>query len=305
MMCFEEFSSCVLSNCGHYYSTPLKRGRSSAGVFNIRRRHGIDIADMECTIDRIDRTRAAIRRDDNEYLFLIMQKSGETGYVHNGREETLTPGDCLLMDSSRPAEIRFEGRAAHFLSVHLPRALCLEGRQAVPETGRRIARSHPLQASLRSLITGKGGESEGIDAEYLFDFVAMMFRAEGGNPGAAGFRDREGRYRYARETVERHLSDPEFSIEILANLVNMSRRQLQRDFTDHGTTFTRFVSERRASLVASHLRRAARMGQRPAIADLAFRAGFNDLSHFNRTFRQHYDLTPGDFHARHATPTTN
>lgn len=294
MMCFEEWSNCVLSNCGHYYSTPADRNRKAIGDFRLRQRHGIDVAEMECRIDRIDRQRSGIRSDDNEYLFLLMQKSGETRVLHNGSSQLLTAGDCLLMDSTRPAEIRVEGRAVSFTSVHLPRALCLEGRGTAPATGQRIPASHPLVASLVNLLADDRAAPQDAAADYLFDFVAMLFRAEGPAPG---FRDRSGRFRHACETIERNLTDPDFSIERLALLVNMSRRQLQRDFGDHGTTFTHVLAERRARLTAGHLRRAAQMKLRPAIADLAFRAGFGDLSHFNRVFRQHYAMAPGEYYA--------
>lgn len=294
MMCFDEWNDSVRSNCGHYYSTPAGRNRKAIGDFRLRHRHGIDIAEMDCRIDRIDRLRAGILSDDSEYLFLLMQKSGESRVIHNGNSELLTPGDCLLMDSTRTAEIRFEGRSASFTSVHLPRALCLEGRAAAPAIGRRLSSNHPLIASLVNLLAEHGQQDEAGSADYLFDFIAMAFRNEG---PAQGFRDRAGRFRHACETIERHLTDPEFSIEALATLVNMSRRQLQRDFGDHGTTFTQVLAERRARLTASHLQRAAQLSRRPAIADLAYRAGFSDLSHFNRVFRHHYGMTPGDYYA--------
>lgn len=298
MMCFEEWSSSILSNCGRYNSKPLKRARNSVGDFGLRHRHGIDIVELECKtgrIDRIDRFRADIRRDDSEYLFLLLQKSGETGVVHNGREELLMPGDSLLMDSTRTAELRFDGRAVSMTSVHLPRGLCLEGRAHTPATGRRVDRAHPLRASLVNLLAANGDEE--TPADYLFDFVALMFRISEQSGDAAGFRNRDGRFRYICDVMERHLPGAEFSIEQLATLVHMSRRQLQRDFSDNGTTFTRLLSEKRMKLVASYLRRAARMRQRPAISDLAYRAGFSDLSHFNRSFRQLYGTSPRGYHA--------
>lgn len=298
MMSFEEWSDCVISNCGHYYSTPTKRGRDKVADFRLRQRHGIDIAEMECQIDRIDRLRAGIRRDDNEYLFLLLQKSGETAVVHNGSNALLTPGDCLLMDSTRTAELHFDGRAASFISVHLPRGLCLEGRAAAPQIGHRISKFHPLQDSLLNLLTQRDhDEADDMPADYLFDFVALMFRPDPSAASALEFHDRRGRFRFACETVDRHLTDPAFSIERLAALVHMSRRQLQRDFKEHGTTFSRFLSERRARLIASHLRRAGQMNRRQPIADLAFRVGFGDLSHFNRVFRQYYGMSPRDYHA--------
>lgn len=297
MMCFDEWNSCILNNCGHYYSKPVKNTRKPVGIFSLRRRHGVDIADMQCEIDQIERLRAGIRRDDHEYLFLLMQKSGEMRVAHNGREEVLMAGDSLLMDSTRTAELRFDGKASSFLSVHLPRSLCLEGRGASPVTGRRMDRAHPLRPSLDALMNGEGhGDTH---ADYLFDFIAMMFRPDERPGDAASFRDRHGRFRYICDTIERHVPDSDFTIERLAGLVHMSRRQLQRDFRDNGTTFTRVLCEARMKLVASHLRRAARQKQRPAISDLAYRAGFSDLSHFNRSFRQLYQLSPGGYYEDH------
>ncbi|WBU58319.1 helix-turn-helix domain-containing protein [Paracoccus sediminicola] len=297
-MDFDEWSQCVLTNCGHYYSTPTSSARAGIGDFRLRRVQGIEVAEMSCRIDRIERQRAGIRRDDNEFLFLLLQKTGEMGIRHNGHDTLLRPGDGLLMDSTRTAELLFEGRDASFASVHLPRAICLEGRAESLIVGRRVERSHPLHASLMNLLAEDSAPDGSSD--YLFDFIALMFRDGRGSAGAAGFRDRRGRYRFVRETVERNLSDPEFSIEALAALVHMSRRQLQREFRDNGTTFTRFLLERRLTLVASHLRRMARMGARPSISGLAYRAGFSDLSHFNRGFRQLFEMPPGDFYARSA-----
>ncbi len=294
MMCFEEWNNCILSNCGHYYSKPLKNTRKQVGDFKLRRRHGVDIADLHCEIDQIERLRAGIRRDDHEYLFLLMPKSGEMCVSHNGREEVLTAGDSLLMDSTLTASMIFDGRATTLMSVHLPRSLCLEGARHDLATGRRVPGTHPLRASLQALIDSDGPDD--TPADYLFDFIGMMYRTGERAGDVAGFRDRHGRYRYICNTIERHISESDFSIERLAALVHMSRRQLQRDFRDNGTTFTRVLCERRMKLVVSHLRRAAGMNLRPSISDLAYRAGFSDLSHFNRSFRQLYEISPGGYY---------
>ncbi|MBP7002189.1 hypothetical protein [Amaricoccus sp.] len=164
MMGFEEWRSCVLSHCGNYVSFPCRdaRGapREGASDFRLRHKFGIDIAEMTCRIDRIERSRAGIRRDDSEYFFLIVQEAGTTKVSHEGEDTVLHPGDCLILDSTRPAELRYDGAAA-FTSVHLPRGLCLEGRVAGPATARRIAAAHPLQASLRNLLSSDV-EAEGI-----------------------------------------------------------------------------------------------------------------------------------------------
>ena len=296
MMGFEEWRNCILSHCGSYRSMPAGRGDAGTGSFHLHRRHGIDIAEMACRIDRIERQPADIRRDSHEYLFLLIQKSGRTKVTHNGQEVGLDPGDCLIMDSTLPAELRYDGQASAFTSVHLPRGLCLERRATPPEPGRRITRAHPLYPGLMNLLGEGAAEGEGV-ADYLFDFVALMFRPEAPAAHAGGFRDRLGRYRFIRDMLERHLCDSDLTLDRLAAMVHMSRRQLQRDFSDNGTTFSRLLAERRVRLAASHLRHDAQLGGRLAIADLAFRVGFSDLSHFNRSFREHYGLSPSGYRA--------
>jgi AraC-like DNA-binding protein len=298
MMCFEELRSSILAHCGHYVSFPLAGKRCEAGDFRIRRKFGIDIAEIDCRIDRIDRGRDGIRRDDAEFLFLVVQRAGRTVVTHQGRQETLHPGDSLIVDSTKPAELLYRGRASSFISVHLPRGLCLEGRARGPATARRVAATHPLQASLGSLLAA--APADDVPDDYIFDFVALMFRPDPASRETPGFRDRFARYAWISATLDRHVADPELTVDRLAALVHMSRRQLQRDLADNGTSFTRLLAERRVKLTTDQLRRAAHRGERPAIAEIAYRVGFNDLSHFNRVFRSHTDQSPRDYYATHA-----
>lgn len=292
MMCFEELRSSILAHCGHYVSIPLKGKHCEAGDFRIRRKFAIDIAEIDCRIDRIDRGRDGIRRDDAEFFFLVVQRAGRTLVTHQGREETLHPGDCLIVDSTQPAELLYEGRRSSFTSVHLPRGLCLDGRATGPATARRIAASHPMQASLGSLISA--APANDVPDDYIFDFVALMFRPDPSSRETPDFRDR---FAWISAELERHVCDPDLTIDRLAALVHMSRRQLQRDLSDNGTSFTRLLAERRVKLTADQLRRAAHRGERPMISEIAYAAGFNDLSHFNRVFRSQTGQSPREYHA--------
>uniref|UniRef100_UPI0013D705D2 helix-turn-helix domain-containing protein n=1 Tax=Escherichia coli TaxID=562 RepID=UPI0013D705D2 len=71
---------------------------------------------------------------------------------------------------------------------------------------------------------------------------------------------------------------------------------VQMLFEDAGTTFSEFVIECR-------LTAARRMLESPryatsSITQIAFEAGFGDLSHFNRRFRRRYMMTPSDMRAQ-------
>ena len=63
-------------------------------------------------------------------------------------------------------------------------------------------------------------------------------------------------------------------------------------FETEGTTFSQFVLARRLSLARRML--ADPWLDHQAIAAIAYEAGFGDLSYFNRAFRRHFGMTPGE-----------
>lgn len=296
MMCLDEFDEAILSNCGRFHTEPKRGSRNRIGNFAKRPRLGVDIAEIDCTIEHIQRSRLGIRRDDQEYMFLLYQKTGETAVSHNQRDEVLRPGECLLLDSTKTATLGFNGQHASFASVHLPRGMFLDDRNFIPAAGRKIGASHALHGSLKTvLFSGDSRPEMDFSADYLFDFVRMIFGSETGTVEASRFRNRDDLYRYVQDTIDRKLMDSGFTIDCLARHVGRSRRQLQRDFSDNGTSFTRQVQQRRLMFVKSRLERNVRLGTRTPISEIAFQSGFNDLSHFNRLFRKHQGISPREF----------
>lgn len=292
MIGFEPWNSTLRASCGHYYAVPDRAVGEWTGTFDLRWRSGVDVAEIRCPSARIERTRKGILRDDQEHFFLLRQLEGETGILHAGRETLLKPGEFLLLDSTRAAELRIGGGPAAFLSAHLPRALVLETRREMPAAGRKITRAHPLHASLCGLLDAGGAEDT---AGYIFDLVPLAFAGAGPRPGAGSLGSRSSRFRLIRETLELLSADPRLTVDTLAARTGLSRRQLQREFQENGTTFTGCLTRTRLAAVAGKLRHAARQKARVPIAQLAYGAGFGDISHFNRTFRQQFGCSPRGF----------
>ncbi|MGI9542162.1 MAG: hybrid sensor histidine kinase/response regulator transcription factor, partial [Cyclobacteriaceae bacterium] len=93
------------------------------------------------------------------------------------------------------------------------------------------------------------------------------------------------------ETVEKHLEDSSFSVEVFQQEVGMSRMQLHRKLkalTDYSTT--EFIRVQR-------LKRAAQLlaDTDATISDICYRVGFNSLSYFTKCFKEQYGKTPSDF----------
>ena len=81
----------------------------------------------------------------------------------------------------------------------------------------------------------------------------------------------------------------------VASRQGISPRYIQKLFDLEGTTFTEFVLRERLSRARRMLADLRLAGR--TIANIAYDAGFADLSNFNRSFRQQYGVTPSDVRA--------
>jgi hypothetical protein len=78
-------------------------------------------------------------------------------------------------------------------------------------------------------------------------------------------------------------------------VLGITPRYLQRIFEASGTSFTEQVNELRLKRAFALLMEAADGPRR--ISEIAFQAGFSDLSHFNRLFRSRFGDTPSGVRA--------
>jgi len=97
--------------------------------------------------------------------------------------------------------------------------------------------------------------------------------------------------RKAIAIVEEHLDDPQFGVEKMADEMNMSRTNLHRKIK----SITGFPP---SELIRSiRLRKAARLiaSKADTISQIALRVGFDDYSHFSKSFKKHFGVTPNQY----------
>lgn len=90
--------------------------------------------------------------------------------------------------------------------------------------------------------------------------------------------------------MNKKFSDP-ITLRDVARLANMSEVSFSRFIKQHtGFTFTEKLTEIRLGHVSRML-----IDTTQSIAEIAFRCGFNNMSNFNKIFRQHKGCTPKEF----------
>jgi AraC-like DNA-binding protein len=145
--------------------------------------------------------------------------------------------------------------------------------------------------SLTSLGEPPSPELAPIIGDHLLDLVAA---ALGPTAEAAELIARRGlkavRLRAILAEIARRFSEPDFDLDNVAGALGLSRRYVQQLLEETGKSFTEHLVERRLDRAFAMLtdRRCLHL----AIIDIAFAAGFGDVSHFNRMFRRRFGETP-------------
>ena len=161
------------------------------------------------------------------------------------------------------------------------------------ETALGKVRSHAVAASLHWLI--ERGFTASVDdrpiiRRHIVDLAALAAttRCAIGESGASAVV--ATRLAAALDYIASHFSDPELSVAKVAQSLQISTRYLQWLLKTSGTSFTAHVTELRLNHALMLL--TAQDLSDVRICDIALRAGFPDISHFNRIFRSRFGDAP-------------
>jgi AraC-like DNA-binding protein len=109
---------------------------------------------------------------------------------------------------------------------------------------------------------------------------------------AVGRGVRAARLKAIEAHICENLAIQDLCVQSVAANYGLSPRYIHMLFEGEGTTFSTFVREHRL-LQAHNMLRSPRHAVR-SIGSIALAAGFGDLSHFNRSFRRRFGVTPSE-----------
>ncbi len=246
------------------------------------------------TIERLSKEPAKIRQD--VYLAVVLL-SGSYSLEQDGRAVALRPGDMTIYDATRPHRIVCPGSFSKLI-VSIPRSklkarvggvercstLQIAGDRGVGSVASAFLRSCAEQAQALS-------ESEfAALSENCIDLLVLALAAVGRQEDGVSFGRSASRAR-VRNFVERNLSNPELDAAMVASGVGMSSRYINDILSDEGMPLMRHV----LSLRLEKCRRELSFFAGMPITEIAFRWGFNDMSHFSRSFKRRFGCSPRDY----------
>lgn len=296
---FEDWATRVQGVCGRYRPRQFEHRELVTGHVGVLEASGIEIAHIANDLDIVRREAEDIRRDFGEHLFMLIQLEGCCGIEQRGQQAVIEPGDCILIDSARPSVFHFGGNYSNHISVHLPRQLLFTQATQTLDVSRRLPSADPMSVMLGSLVAklieiDAGDRRAPHLQQLLFDATRQAFATSEEMEHLPRAESSGARLEIVHILIDRHLTDEILSPRWLAERLGVSLRTLQDDFSEVGTTPTSLIRRRRLHLAKEQLQLQKSSGVKSNIAEVAYSAGFNDISYFNRCFRDVFNCTPKD-----------
>jgi AraC-like DNA-binding protein len=248
------------------------------------------------TAQDVYRTRRAIAHSRSNYYYLLCKTDSPWVAVQEERAARMLPGDVVLVDSRRCYAFHLQ-QSADTLSLELPTAWV---ESWLPDADDHVARridggtgwgsvlSRFAQA-LSPEIAAKPPLPSALLTDQLGGLLAL---ALGQGPLAPDESSRAAlRRRVLDATRERH-AEPGLTAASVARELSASERSLHRCLADGATTFATVLTSFRMQ-VAQRMLGDARF-DRLSIAEIGFRVGLSDASHFVRQCRRYLGHTPGE-----------
>ncbi|MCS3446170.1 MULTISPECIES: AraC family transcriptional regulator [Bradyrhizobium] len=248
---------------------------------------------------RFARTRALLN-DGCDDLVLIFATRGTVQVTQAGKAIELQRGQMCLTEMNIVGTADLT-RSGSFTTTRFPRRLLLQiAPSAETQLARPLGRDPALSAMIErysALCTELAGDldlpGQQAAAHHLADLVGLVLGSSAERKELAA-RDgvAKARLDLMKADVLKNLDNGKLTIEAVAKANALSTRQAQRLFASAGTTFSEFVLEQRLLLARRLLLHEEGAGRK--VSDIAYTAGFNDLSYFHRSFRRKFGVAPAE-----------
>jgi AraC-like DNA-binding protein len=248
------------------------------------------------------RTRELLSDGDDDVI-LYVQEAGRRIVSQLGREATVGPAGGVLVSNADTGTIVVPD-ASRLVGIGLPRRL-----MRVLAPGLEDAFIRPLTPATDALRLLRGylgivddehalskPELRRAVAAHIHDLCALAIGATRDAAEIARGRGlRAARLRAIKADIAQNLAHGDVSASALALRQRVTPRYIGKLFESEGTTLSQFVLCQRLAQVHRMLSDPRHRHQ--TISTIAYNAGFNDLSTFNRAFRRHFSATPSDVRA--------
>ncbi len=247
------------------------------------------VSQITASPQTVARGRREVAESPCDAVFVNIQVAGTSVVSQRGMQASLAPGSFVLLDARQPFHMRFD-KAFKQVCLHLPMDW-LESHDFDPACAmaRTVDRSHIYGGALWDSVDFLLDEPQATGAtDYLMHLLRLCY----GDGGADTLADKH--LKHIRAFIRQECADPAMTPRAVADHFRISVRHLHRLFARGGQSFGEYLLHCRLH----QARLAVLLEPEHALTDIGQAAGFADASHFSRSFRRRYGLSPSAMRKR-------
>lgn len=216
-----------------------------------------------------------------------------------GRSHVLEPGEADIFHNCLPGRFAAEEASEYWVIAMPAHSVAASIGDTSRLVGVKIGHAKPelrlLTAYLQAIHQTPGLRDPAtrniIGAQVTDLIVAAIGRAYDDAQENVARGVRAARYRLALDEIARRFHEPMLNGERIARALGVSERYVQQLFEENGRTVSQHIMDERLGAARRMLADIAQ-DSRP-VAEIAYAAGFSDISHFGRSYRRRFGETPG------------
>ncbi len=259
----------------------------------------VAIIERRSTPSVVRRTAELVRDGDDALVFSLPWRN-VIEVRAGGDQASVSPGGAIITSLNEVNSLRTPA-GVRGVSLRISRQAA---RSIAPDAEKLLNRAIRLDeaafAILSSYLVSLLSASRGLSASVarLADLQVRELLAHVYDPagdlarGEAYGGIKAARLQAVVREIALRLGDPDLSAASVGRRLHLSERYVQQLLEGAGHSVSRYVRESRLKCARQLLRDP--LCSRLRVSDIAAMAGFNDLSHFNRSFRSYYGETPND-----------
>lgn len=255
----------------------------------------LTVCQMQAGAHTFVRNEHLVRTAPEDDFVAAFVKAGSMRMSQNGQQVFVGVGGIVMLDAARPFTHDMDRNTV--LLIRVPRQQLLSRfPRAEHMMGCEIAKGSPMGALLHGMAdeafrqqpsTAAKAAQARFAAAFLDTLTAAMeIQIEG--EGTSHALRNDSVYQKAIKHIEANLDNCDLDSNDIAIAAHTSLRTLARIFAMQGTTVMHYVWKRRLDTSFNILSE----GRVKHVSQAAYQCGFNDLSHFSRSFKNTFGTTP-------------
>lgn len=257
----------------------------------------VSVTSFDSDEQRVLRTRSRIAADPDDSFVFVMPIRRDLYYCQQGRSGIVAPGGYVLISTSEFYElscpdgfvnwtVKMPGDALRhripnvddFCACHFP-----NNRQMAHVFGQFV--SGVAQSFAQTSVPNPTAL-----ANSLLDLLALVLRSETANDADSHRRSSIQLRRRIHHYIRDEFRDPELGPGAIAKKHGISVSYLYKLFENNGETVRQSIIHQRLQWAYEQL--ALDEKRSWSVAELAYAAGFRNVSHFSRAFAERYHIPP-------------